>query len=69
MPIDPEEIKIEGIKRLQKGQEIQNYLEKQDALDKEKATGKMGHRKVCKESVVEKFNGILEKALNFLKGK
>ena len=46
MSIDPDELKTERIKLAQQVHDIQKYMEEQDALDKENATGKIGHREV-----------------------
>lgn len=70
MPIDPDELKVRRINREKQIQDIQNYIEEQDALEKESATGKMGHRDVQKGvSIGEKISNIVSLALNFFKGK
>ena len=70
MPIDPEELKVRRIKREQQIQDIQNYLEEQDALDEENATGRMGHREIRHDSSIsEKISTILHRALDLLKWK
>ena len=70
MSIDPDELKASRIKREQQVNQIQKYMEEQDALDKENATGKMGHREVKRGfSVSGTIGGIVEKAWNLLKGK
>lgn len=66
MPIDPDELKVRRVKREQQIQDIQNYIEEQDDLDKQNATGKMGHREVKQGTTI---SSILEIGLNFLKGK
>lgn len=67
MPEDPEEIKIKAIKRNQQIHEIQNYMEKQDALDLE-APGKLGAHQVTRVPT-EKESGVVNLALNTLRGK
>ena len=70
MPIDPDELKVRRVKREQQVHDIQNYMEEQDALDKQNATGKMGHREVKPSySISGKIGNIVSQALNFLKGK
>lgn len=67
MGIDPDELKFRRIKREQLINEIQTYMEEQDALEKEDATGKMGHREVKQsEPPSEKVNSILKRTLDFL---
>ncbi|MGA8163655.1 MAG: hypothetical protein WB791_01360 [Waddliaceae bacterium] len=68
MSIDPDELKFRRIKSEQLIHEIQNYMEEQDALEKENATGKIGHREVKQGgSPNEKINRILKKTLDLLK--
>jgi hypothetical protein len=69
MPVDPDELKVRRVKREQQIYEIQQYMEEQDAIDQEGATGKMGHHTVKVDVGSEKMSQILDKALNLLKDK
>lgn len=63
MPIDPDELKVRRIKREQQVDQVQQYMEEQDALDKENATGKIGHHEVRRSS---SGNGTVESAVQNL---
>ncbi len=69
MSIDPDDLKASRIKREQQVHQVQKYMEEQDALDKENAAGKLGHREVKRvPSLSGIISGIVEKALSLISG-
>ena len=70
MSIDPDELKASRTKREQQIQYIQNYMDEQNALDKENVTGKMGHHEVKHRSSTSNIiENIASNTWNLLKGK
>lgn len=69
MSIDPDELKERRIKREKQVDEIQKYLEKQDTIDQENSTGKLGHRTLKRGFWAEKISHIFERIFECFKGK
>jgi hypothetical protein len=65
MSIDPDEIKKSAIKRSRQIAEIQNYMEEQEALDKNPGIGALGaHRVKVLDSEEGKISPLTKMILN-----